>query len=127
MTAWRTASMSIFLLGVWIWSQLPNDKLKFVFCDVGQGDGAIVALGYFQALIDTGGSREKILDCLGAQMPFWDRKIEIIFLSHGDRDHSGALAAVKKAYEIGKIVDKVDSGDRVRYGELYFEILSGEK
>ena len=96
-----------------------------VFCDVGQGDGTLVVLGSFQALVDTGPSEEKLFSCLGKNMPFWDRRIDLVFLSHSDNDHIGALDGLKKRYQIGKIIDKPMSKDVLRYGNLVFDILKG--
>jgi len=118
--------MILVLCAVWVWQQLPDGNLKLVFCDVGQGDGAIVSLGYFQALIDTGENEEKILDCLSDQLPFWDRHLEVVFVTHPDSDHAGALDEVKRSYEVGRLISKGGFGDMVRAGDLWFEILSDD-
>lgn len=115
----------VFYLVILFWQQWPDEKLRVVFCDVGQGDGAVVTLGSFQALVDTGASGNKIKECLSANIPFWDRELEIVFLSHGDRDHAGALEEVKQSYRVGRIIDYPKSGDIVRYGDLSFEIYKG--
>ncbi len=106
---------------------MPNDNLHVVFCDVGQGDGAVVVLGYFQAVVDTGAYDDKILDCLDKHIPFWDKKIELVFLSHSDKDHVGALGGIKKFYKIGKLIEKVDVGDRFLYQSLQFDIVKGSE
>lgn len=120
--------MVIFILAcLWVWEQWPDSKLKLIFCDVGQGDGALIVLGSFQAVVDTGAYENKIVECLAGHMPFWDREIEIVFLSHSDKDHSGALPGIKKRYHVGKIIDKPHYGDVVRYGNLSFDILKGSE
>lgn len=106
---------------------MPDSELHVVFCDVGQGDGAVVVLGYFQVVIDTGAYEEKILDCLDNHIPFWDRKIELVFLSHSDKDHVGALGGIKKYYKIGKLVEKATVGDRYVYQSLYFDVVKGSE
>lgn len=102
-------------------------RVQVIFCDVGQGDGAIVILGAFQAIVDTGAYENKMVECLSKNMPFWDRTIEVVFLSHADKDHVGALGGIKKRYVIGKIIDKPHRGDIVRYGNLSFNILKGSE
>lgn len=121
----RLVPIAMVMLAVWVIQALPGKDLHLVFCDVGQGDGALITMGYFQALIDTGKYGDKILSCLSEHMPFWDRKIEVVFLSHPDNDHVGAFADVKKAYEIGQVIEKAGNGDVVRFGDLYFDILYG--
>ncbi len=106
---------------------MPDELLHVVFCDVGQGDGAVVVLGYFQAVIDTGAYEDKILDCLQSHIPFWDKRIEIVFLSHSDKDHVGALSGIKKFYKIDRLVEKARVGDRFIYKSLYFDVVKGSE
>lgn len=90
--------ISIFLL-VSLILYWPDNKLHYVQCDVGQGDGALISRGFKQILIDTGRDR-MILDCLGGHMPFWDKNIDMLILSHQDSDHSGGLDEVVSSYKI---------------------------
>ncbi len=110
-----------------MWAEMPNGNLHVIFCDVGQGDGALVVLGYFQAVVDTGAYDDKILDCLDKHIPFWDKKIELVFLSHSDKDHVGALGGIKKFYKIGKLIEKASVGDRFLYQSLYFDVVKGSE
>lgn len=110
---------------IWFVVQWPGERLRVVFCDVGQGDSALVILGRFQALIDTGDNKLKLLSCLGKQMPFWDRKIEVLFVSHPDKDHSGLVDELKKIYEVEMEITKPEENDIVRYANLSFDILKG--
>lgn len=112
---------------VWLWQQWPDGKLRVVFCDVGQGDAAIVILGSFQALIDTGPSPEKLFLCLGEHLPFWDRKIELVFISHPQKDHNGALLEFRERFSVGMFVEGADQNDIYRYKDLYFDILSSSQ
>ena len=117
--------MIVVLLGlIWLWQQWPDTKLHVIFCDVGQGDATLVVLGSFQALIDTGPSEEKLFTCLGKHMPFWDREINLVFISHPQADHNGALKGLGTRYKIDKVVEKAMNKDIYRYGELYFDILN---
>lgn len=114
----------LLMLSVWTWIQMPDGKLRVIFCDVGQGDGALVTLGYFQALIDTGEDEGAILECLSRHIPFWDRRLEVVFLTHPDSDHTGAMSGVERGYEIERVIRKAGQGDAVRFGNLHFDILS---
>lgn len=117
----------VLLLMVWVWQEWPDSRLKMVFCDVGQGDGAIVILGSFQAVVDTGAYEERMVNCLSNNMPFWDRTIEIVFLSHADKDHVGAMPGIKNRFEIGKIIEHPRRNEVIRYGMLYFDIVKGSE
>ncbi len=65
--------------------------------------------------------------CLSGAMPFWDRRLELVFLSHSDKDHVGALGGVASRYNIGKIIDAPRHGDLLRYGLLSFDIVKGSE
>ena len=125
---WKKWGAIISLLLVfWVWQEWPDGRLRVVFCDVGQGDSAVVVLGSFQALIDTGANKMKLTECLSRQMPFWDRKIEIVFISHSDKDHTGALEEVRARYKVEKVIDKPRRNDVVRFGSLSFDIIKGSE
>ncbi|MFZ3068698.1 MAG: MBL fold metallo-hydrolase [Microgenomates group bacterium] len=123
---WKRGVVIVLLLSlVWLWQQWPDGKLRVVFCDVGQGDASLVVWGSFQALIDTGPSERKLFACLAKEIPFWDRQIDLVFISHPQADHDGALKGLRARYKIGKVVEKAGNNDRYRYKDLYFDILLG--
>ena len=78
---------------------LPDSDLKIIACDVGQGDAILIIQGDNQILTD-GGANNKVLDCLSRHVPFWDRKIEMIILSHPQKDHFWGLIEVFERYEV---------------------------
>lgn len=122
-----TLVLMIALTFAFIWLR-PDDRLHLVFCDVGQGDATIVIYGSFQALIDTGGNEEKILACLAEHLPFWDRKIELVIVSHDQKDHDGTLGVITRRYAVIRVIgSKSVAGDEVSYKELYFDMLWPEK
>lgn len=119
-----------FILGliylIWGWYMtIPDNGVKVVFCNVGQGDGALVTSGYFQMLIDTGPVKGNIEKCLDENMPLGDKKIEIVLLSHTDSDHSGELQNLKKYYQIDKILGlgTVFAGDVIYGNNWTFTVL----
>jgi len=81
-----------------------NRRTRLVFCDVGQGDGAYLRLDSRIDILIDAGPDAKILTCLGKYMPFYDRTIEMMIISHPQTDHVGGLAAVMKHYQINEIV-----------------------
>lgn len=83
-------------LAVW---QFGNNNLHLIACDVGQGDAILALKGSLQILTD-GGPNNKVVDCLSRHMPFWDRTIELVILTHPQLDHYGGLAEVFGRYEV---------------------------
>ncbi len=80
-----------------------GDSLKIVFCDVGQGDAILIQIPQNYDILIDGGPDNSVLSCLGENMPFYDRKIESIILTHPDADHSTGLVEILKRYEIGEV------------------------
>ena len=124
-----------------------RDNLRVIACDVGQGDAFLVTLKDFQILID-GGPNNKVLGCLAEHVPFWDRVIEVVILSHPQKDHFIGLIEVFKTYSVkyflttaldsGGVEWRVlkdlvrgsntrvvnpSSGDKYGFGLMYLDIL----
>jgi competence protein ComEC len=91
------------LLGVFLYEagRFGGGRLRVVFCDVGQGDGIYIRMPTGQDVLIDGGPNNEILLCLSKNMPFWDRKIELMVLTHPDADHYTGLLPVAKQYEVG--------------------------
>lgn len=92
----------LILLTVFVWLivfQVPDNNLHIISCNVGQGDAILVIQKNIQILTD-GGPNKSVLDCLSRYMPFWDRKIELVILTHPDSDHATGLIDVIKRYNV---------------------------
>lgn len=77
--------------------QWPDKFVHIIFCDVGQGDAVLITYKNHQMLID-GGSDEKILFCLKENIPFWDKSLDFLVITHMDYDHIGGLPSVLSSY-----------------------------
>jgi len=96
--------LSLFIIVAIIVSTIFDSRTKIVFCDVGQGDAAYIRIkNKYDLLVDAGPDR-KVLDCLGKYMPFYDRQIEMVIISHWQKDHYGGLLSLLDHYQIGQIV-----------------------
>lgn len=99
--------------------QAPGEGLKIIACDVGQGDATILVKGSSQVLIDGGPSGEKVLNCLARQLPYWDRTIELIVMTHADYDHINGLAAVVERYQVSYFV----TADGVKESDSFWRLV----
>jgi len=115
----------IFLLVLFLVT-LPSKKVEVIFCDVGQGDATLIVSKNWQMLIDTGPKNKKVLNCLENNLPFWDKKIEVIMVTHGDSDHSGGLEDIKKYYKIEQEIysKNVNQYDVIKNNLITFEVLN---
>ena len=107
-SGWRLLGVLAFLVIVaWLaLRQLPDGRLHVYFLDVGQGDATLVQTpDGRQILIDGGPNPTALLSELSAVLPFWDRSLDLVVLTHPDGDHLTGLLAVLDRYQVGRVLD----------------------
>ena len=84
--------------------QFFDTHTKIVFCDVGQGDATYIRIKNKVNLFIDAWPNRKVLQCLGKYIPFWDKEIELAFITHRDSDHYGGFIDIVDRYKIGKFI-----------------------
>ncbi|MBI3577370.1 hypothetical protein HY086_05020 [Candidatus Gottesmanbacteria bacterium] len=97
---------------------LPDGKLHIFFCDVGQGDGAYIRFADGRDMVVDGGPDDKILGCLGRHMPFWDRHINLVVMTHPQKDHFMGLVSVLDRYGVDYFVRSDVNNNTESYAKL---------
>lgn len=98
-------ALIVAFLGIWACVfAAPDKNLKVTYLDVGQGDSELIQFPDGKTALIDGGPDKKVLEGLGQNMPFYKRKIDIIFLSHPHADHVAGLVHVLNRYEVGRVV-----------------------
>jgi competence protein ComEC len=84
----------------------PDGRLHMSVLDVGQGD-AIFLQGPRggRALIDTGPDPGRLIAQLDQRIPSWDRRLDLVVITHPHEDHISGLAALMDRYRIGEIAE----------------------
>ncbi|MFW6136208.1 MAG: DNA internalization-related competence protein ComEC/Rec2 [Chloroflexota bacterium] len=84
---------------------LPDGRLHVFFLDVGQGDAIFIRTpSGRQALVDGGPSPSTLLSRLGPRMPFWDRSLDLVLLTHPDDDHITGLVPMLERYDVDQVI-----------------------
>ncbi len=83
---------------------MPDDNLHVSFLDVGQGEAILIQRGSQDILIDGGPSPQAVALELGKKLPFWDRTIELVVLTHPHADHLTGLVEVLQRYEVKQVL-----------------------
>jgi competence protein ComEC len=104
----------------------PDGRLHMTVLDVGQGD-AILLVGPAgsRVLVDTGPDPDRLVRLLDARLPPWDRRLDLVVLTHPHEDHVAGLALLLDRYRIGAIAEPGmrglgpgDAAYRARLAEL---------
>lgn len=106
-TALMWAALLLFaLLPWWVSRQRPDGLLHLYVFDVGQGDAMmIVTPDGRQMIIDGGEEPALLLREVGEVMPFWDRSVDVVVVTHPDTDHLGGLPELLARYEVATILE----------------------
>jgi competence protein ComEC len=118
---------SLFLLvGIFFYqnARLNDGKLHVVVCAVGQGDGILIRTPNGSDILVDGGPDDSILNCLSSHMPFWDRTIELMVLTHPHTDHAAGLVDVLKRYTVLHFVTEKVLGSTATYKRLEDELAA---
>lgn len=92
------------LLVYFFWRQQGRSNLEVTFLDVGQGDAILIETPFGQNILIDGGPDGKIIKRLSEELPWWDRKIDLMILTHPHSDHVSGLVDVLKRYEVSKVL-----------------------
>jgi competence protein ComEC len=116
----RYVLLPLTVVSALIWTAAvtaPDDRLHVFFLDVGQGDAILLQKGHTQILIDGGPDPEKLCVELGERLPFWDRTIELVILTHPEADHLTGLLEVLRRYEVSRVLAAEHENATVIYEE----------
>ncbi len=77
---------------------------EIYFFDIGQGDSSLIITPDLKYILIDGGPDNNIIYKLGQHLPFFQKKIDLIILTHPHDDHLLGLLEVMSRYEIGMVL-----------------------
>ena len=105
---WRWQG-ALAVVAALVWAaglQMPDGRLHVHFINVGEGDAVLIRTPKGSAvLIDGGSDPARLLSEVGRRLPFWQRSLALVFLTHPHADHAGGLIGVLERYNVGAFVD----------------------
>ena len=143
-------SVADCIFGILIFSSFQKPVSEIHFLNVGQGDAELITLdSRATILIDAGPPNGMVLDALSRVLPFGNRSIDLLFISHPESDHIGGAQSLLNTYRIGavvysgrdgtselwkktkKLIEEKDiqiisvgEGDRIKTGDSIINIIS---
>ena len=98
----------LFFLNILAWLAVYDlnkpQLLEVNFFDVGQGEAIFIETPSRHQILIDGGPSSLILEKLAESLPFWDRTIDLIILTHPEHDHLAGLIEVLKRYKVENIL-----------------------
>lgn len=79
--------------------------LKVYYFDVGQGDSIFIKTPEGKDILIDGGPDATVMERLGETLPYWDRTIDLMVLTHPHADHIQGLDDVLKNYQVGEVIE----------------------
>jgi competence protein ComEC len=106
---WASAALLVILLTASaapvLWPAASGVRVRAL--DVGQGDAFLVEFDGRTLLVDGGPDPNRLLAELGASLPPWNRRIDVVALTHAHADHADGLIGVLERYEVGMAIEPV--------------------
>jgi competence protein ComEC len=93
----------VIVLNFSIFFTSPSSNLQIKFYDVGEGESILIRTpaGY-KVLID-GGPDNRVVQHLGKDLPFYDRGLDLVILTHPHADHLAGLIEVLRRYQVKQV------------------------
>lgn len=110
----------IFIANAFVWYAVFRESRNGILVaalDIGQGDAIFIETQNGNQILIDGGPNKKILEELGKIMPFYDRKIDALILTHSHNDHLNGLIEVLKNYKVSMVLES-GTGDGKSYEEF---------
>ncbi len=109
-----------------IWEDHGN-VLKVAFLNIGQGDSIFIeSPNGNKIMIDGGPVGNKTESELAKQLPFYDRHLDLIILTHPDADHVVGFQSILNDYKVDKVMEPGSNTDTATYKKIE-ETITTEK
>ena len=104
-----------------------NSGFGVIFFNIGQGDSALIRFNNGQKMLVDCGPDKKILSKLGKYLPFYDRTIDYLLVTHPDSDHYGGCVDVLDQYNVREIITNSSRKDSDQYWQIWNKKMQAEK
>lgn len=101
---------------------IATDYVKMTFLDIGQGDATFIDFPDGQQMLVDCSEDARIIEAVGRVMPYYDKTIDYLLITHPDSDHYGGCTELMRRFEIKNIVY---TGLRKEYDEMWMEFWRG--
>lgn len=107
---------------IFIFLEIPDRKFHIYFLDIGQGDAVFIKTPQNHQILIDGGPQNNVIQELSDIIPFFDRSIDLVVLTHPHADHVDGLVEVLKRYKVQNVLHTGVNYKNSSYQEFLSEI-----
>lgn len=117
----------------WRWGSVPQavpvseTELKAVFLNIGQGDAALIKFPNAQTMLVDCGKDAAILAALGRNLPWHERNLDYLVVTHPHADHYAGCIDVLQNYRVGTIITNGYGGETNQLLSLFEQAIVAEQ
>ncbi len=87
-----------------IWPHLGSSNLQIYQLSIGQGDSALIITPEQQIILIDGGPDGSVINWLNKILPFYQKQIDLVILTHPHADHINGLLPVFENYQVKNLL-----------------------
>jgi len=112
-------SLIIFGYSIREYNLTSNLVDKISFLNIGQGDASLIMSKRGQTILIDCGPNSKVIDQVESKLGFWTKKIDMLIITHGDKDHYGGCRDIIQRFQVTKVmINGVFDSKNKSYTEL---------
>jgi competence protein ComEC len=124
--AWAAGLLAFISIFVWTSTlAAPDPRTHIQFIATSGGDAIFIRTANgARILIDGSAEPSALLGQLGAQLPFWDRRLDLVVATNLDEQNLAALNSVLERYTVGQVLAPPSSDDTGASYRKWSELLT---
>ena len=108
----------LLLLLIFLLMQIPDNKFHIFFLDIGQGDSIFIKTPENHQILIDSGPGPKIIEELNKIIPYFDRSLDLLVLSHPHQDHYMGFLELLSNYDVDLVLLTAVNYDDLFYSKL---------
>ena len=97
-------SLIIFGYSIREYNLTSNLVDKISFLNIGQGDSSLIVSKRGESIVIDCGPNSKVIDQIESKLGYWNKKIDLLIITHGDKDHYGGCRDIIERFEVSKVM-----------------------
>ena len=93
----------VFIISPYVFSKTKTSRIA-IFFDIGQGDAAFLRTKSGKTALIDGGPDNAVLYKVGKYLPFWEKNINTIIITHPHADHMTGIVEILRRYSVSQII-----------------------